>query len=410
MWQPWKWYPRRSVILLLSLVSVGLGCCSENALSMNGGAVGVCYLLGMTPRASDPASREKQGGNPVTIMAPPAALPAVPPAVDRPHSDDPIENIVGQSRYALLLRRQVVGSLSRQHLLMAIDTFQQGMAFVPEGDVAVKAGMEFVDEEASGGPADRSHAGCLIHVGPFFLDRWPVTNRQYYEFVVAGGYGDMALWDPRILPAVLEMVDQTGLPGPRFWRNGCYSAGEEDLPVVGIGWYEAAACARWLGKRLPSDAEWVKATAWPVAIDAKTLIQRRYPWGDAMDRALANIWGSGPGCVVPVRAFAEGASVGGIYQLIGNVWQWTDGDFCAGANYGKLELPTPMKSIRGGAFDTYFDTQVSADFRSGENPLSRRHNIGFRCAIGMHDVVLGRADLEAPEAGAAMAEGGEART
>jgi gamma-glutamyl hercynylcysteine S-oxide synthase len=56
----------------------------------------------------------------------------------------------------------------------------------------------------------------------------------------------------------------------------------------------------------------------------------------------------------------------------------------------------PMKSIRGGAFDTYFDSQANAQFQSGENPLSRRHNIGFRCAIAMRDIVLAQPASEAP--------------
>jgi gamma-glutamyl hercynylcysteine S-oxide synthase len=49
-----------------------------------------------------------------------------------------------------------------------------------------------------------------------------------------------------------------------------------------------------------------------------------------------------------------------------------------------------MKSIRGGAFDTYFDIQATCQFQSGENPLARRHNIGFRCAVGVCDLLLAR--------------------
>jgi len=85
----------------------------------------------------------------------------------------------------------------------------------------------------------------------------------------------MGLWDARIWPAVLEMVDQTGLPGPRFWKDGCHAEGEEDLPVVGVSWYEAQACARWMGKRLPSDAEWAKAACWPLSTDGPALVERR---------------------------------------------------------------------------------------------------------------------------------------
>jgi iron(II)-dependent oxidoreductase len=246
-----------------------------------------------------------------------------------------------------------------------------------------------------------SSPGRVVQVQRFFLDRYPVTNEQYYEFVAAGGYEQVALWEESILPAVLDLVDRTGMPGPRYWRDGCYLPGEEYHPVVGVSWYEAAACARWLGKRLPSDAEWVKAGSWPVAISPSACQQRKYPWGDTMDRRRANLWGAGPEKIVPVHAFAEGVSVGGVYQLVGNVWEWTGGSFRATDHLvGELTLPSPMKSIRGGAFDTYFDNQATCHFGSGENPLSRRHNIGFRCAIGVCDLLLTRSAhcQEAPPA------------
>ena len=166
-----------------------------------------------------------------------------------------------------------------------------------------------------------------MHVAPLFLDRYAVTNRQYYEFVAAGGYRDMTLWDQQTWPAVLDLVDQTGKPGPAFWQHGRYLPGEDDLPVVGVSWYEAQACARWLGKRLPTDAEWVKAACWPVATDGTAMIQRRFPWGDSLDRSRANLWGSGPNRVVAVGEFPSGASVGGIYQMVGNVWEWNASDF-----------------------------------------------------------------------------------
>jgi iron(II)-dependent oxidoreductase len=156
---------------------------------------------------------------------------------------------------------------------------------------------------------------------------------------------------------------------------------------VGVSWYEAAAYARWAGKRLPSDAEWVKAGAWPVTLSETARLQRKYPWGESMDRRRANTWASGRGRIVPVTEFADGVSVGGVHQLIGNVWEWTTANLGSRSSQPYLSLPTPMKSIRGGAFDTYFETQATCQFQSGENPVARKHNIGFRCALGVCDVV-----------------------
>ena len=298
-----------------------------------------------------------------------------------------VAQMLDQDRHALLLRRQVSANLSPAQFALTLRFLGERMALVPDGDVEL----------------DEGDTSRLVTVERFFLDRHPVTNRQYYEFVSAGGYEQAALWDEAILPAVLDFVDRDGNPGPKCWRNGAFPAGQEKHPVVGVCWFEAAAYARWVGKRLPSDAEWVKAGAWPVRISSTAQVQRRYPWGDAMDRNRANLWGSGPGRTVPVDQYPGGTSAGGICQLIGNVWQWTASPY-RGASLPADQLPvagltlsSPLRSIRGGAFDTYFDRQASCQFQSGENPQKRRGNIGFRCAIGVRDLTLVQSGAEVPQ-------------
>jgi iron(II)-dependent oxidoreductase len=193
---------------------------------------------------------------------------------------------------------------------------------------------------------------------------------------------------------MLQFVDRTGQSGPKAWENGRYPVGKEDHPVVGISWFEASAYARWAGKRLASDAEWVKAAVWPVTAEGSRLMQRKYPWGDAMDRNLANLWGSGPGDTIPVMKHAEGMSVGGVQQMVGNVWEWTSTSFGAWEPAAvRLETDIPLKSLRGGAFDTYFEAQAQCQFQSGDSPLARKHNIGFRCAIGFHEIAERREEV-----------------
>jgi iron(II)-dependent oxidoreductase len=135
-----------------------------------------------------------------------------------------------------------------------------------------------------------------------------------------------------------------------------------------------------------------------VPVGPESRVQRKYPWGNAMDRGRCNLWGSGPGTTAEVTDFSEGMSVGGVYQLIGNVWEWMASNFGApGLPTAELALPTPMKSVRGGAFDTYFENQASCQFQSGEQPVARKHNIGFRCAVSLCDVVLSLQPSEEPE-------------
>jgi iron(II)-dependent oxidoreductase len=297
----------------------------------------------------------------------------------------PVESLVDemlkQNRYALLLRPQLVENLSVDQLMRTRAALADGMCLVPEGQVVLHRGLEVCDGEAAYGTLS-------VHVSAFYLDRYPVTNAQFHDFVASGGYEQMAIWDQEIWPAVLDFVDQSGHPGPRYWHNGRYPRGEAKHPVVGVSWYEAAAYSRWAGKRLVTDAEWIKAGSWPVALEGHPLLQRRYPWGEAMDRARANLWGSGPGRTVSVEEFPGGVSVGGVQQLIGNVWEWTADAFgLESSEAGSGLEKTHFKSLRGGAFDTYLDTQATCHFQSGDRAMARKHNIGFRSAINLGDLV-----------------------
>lgn len=319
-------------------------------------------------------------------LAPVTSASPEPPRArtKRPPSASLVDQLVEQRRIALLLRPQVAASLSREQLEAAQQALDDAMAIVPEGLVAVYARAYEHSDERTVKQSER-----LIQVDGFFLDRLAVTNREFLDFLDDGGYEQMSLWDEAIWPAVLGFLDRTGQPGPRFWANGVFPSGQGEHPVVGVSWYEASAFARWAGKRLPTDPEWIKAGSWPVITENGKPAQRRFPWGDAMDRRKVNLWGSGFNGTVPVASLSAGASVNGVQQLVGNVWEWTSSPFGTWEPAGRrIETASPLKSIRGGAFDTYFETQAHCQFQSGENPLARKHNIGFRCALGFCDVVL----------------------
>jgi len=307
-------------------------------------------------------------------------------------TDNLIAQLMDEGRYALLLRPQVIDNLNEEQFTATVSLLEEQMALVPPGEVLLDWQDGGLDDVRSEEDVANETPVRKVTVASVFIDRYPVTNRQYQEFVDAGGYDQMALWDEEVWPAVLDFVDETDHPGPRYWKDGHFLNGMAKHPVVGVSWYEAAAYARWSGKRLPSDAEWVKAGSWPIALAPGSVRQRRYPWGNSFENDRANLWGTGLGETVGVDEFADGVSVGGVYQMIGNVWEWTSGGY-GDPDDTTLVLGAPMKSIRGGAFDTYFENQATCHSQSGEDRINRKHNIGFRLALAACDLAPAAAQL-----------------
>ena len=104
-----------------------------------------------------------------------------------------------------------------------------------------------------------------IKLSPFLMDRTEVSNREFARFVQVGGYREPKFWKQPFLDddkpitfdaAMQRFRDATGRPGPATWKLGSYPDGEEDYPVRGISWHEAAAYASFAGKQLPSIHQW----------------------------------------------------------------------------------------------------------------------------------------------------------
>jgi iron(II)-dependent oxidoreductase len=297
-----------------------------------------------------------------------------------------VEDMLATGRYALLLRPETKRHLSQLQVVRAIRELDAAMALVPAGRVLLGQLAEQSNSTCGAADVDPKLARRnLVNVEPAYMDRFCVTNEQYQQFIDGGGYEQLEYWHEEALPALLDFVDQTGAPGPRYWHDGQFPAGDGNLPVVGISWYEASAYARWVGKRLPTDAEWTKAGAWPVESSPGRIAQRRYPWGESYDVRRAHLYGSGKLGPVAVDEYPGGTSVGGIHQLIGNVWEWTATPLVELGDQ-TLHVSESVISIRGGAFDTYFENQATCHFQSGEHPLSRRPNIGCRLALAMSDL------------------------
>jgi len=301
------------------------------------------------------------------------------PAPTEKLETDPLKALWQQERYSVILARREEWANHPEGKTICREAamrLEQQMALVPAGRASLPQGLV----DAQGAPE------MEFEVAPFLLDIHAVTNARFQRFVDAGAYEDFDLWPKSLWPHLIQMRDQTGQPGPRFWRNGRHDRALSRHPVVGISWYEAAAYARWIGQRLPTEAEWQMAATWRIKSDTDLL--RRFPWGDAMDRDRCNIWSSGVGATVPVDAYPGGAAPNGVLQLVGNVWEWTDADLTLTTETGApIIAEMDLKVTRGGAYDTYFESQASGLFRTGHIALARTHNVGFRCAMSLDDAV-----------------------
>lgn len=307
------------------------------------------------------------------------------PKIDRaPRNDHAVlvDQMIGNHRSALLLRPKLAKDLEPRSLQQAVERFRQDTCLISAGRVQLERWR--VDTDANSAPSDSTDC---VDVDAVFVERLAVTNGQYQAFVDQGGYEQKSLWHTSVWPAVKDFVDRTGMTGPKFWEEGCHAASKADHPVVGVCWFEAAAYARWIGMRLLTDAEWVRVACAPIEADGG-LVQRKYPWGNSFSNDKANLWTSSVGHSVPVADYAVGDTRSGVRQMIGNVWEWTSSNLRLWSGSESIELSEPMKSLRGGAFDSYLESRATCECRSADSPLARRHNIGFRCAVSARDVIV----------------------
>ena len=257
---------------------------------------------------------------------------------------------------------------------------ERDMVIIPAGSVSLAS---FSAEEVK--RRNEPEANMTVGVDALYLDRFAVTNGDFATFVDDGGYEKFELWPESILSLVLNFVDSTGCPGPAYWQNGRPPLDRIDHPVVGVSWYEAFAFAKWCGKRLPNCAEWQQAVSWADGGTGRS----RYPWGDAFNADMTNTWEARVHDTVPVSEFAKGATPNGIYQMVGNVWEWTDTLFeCECEDGSRIVTERPMAEIRGGAFDTYVPSQATGRFRSAQDVFARNHNLGFRLCLTANQLCM----------------------
>ena len=214
------------------------------------------------------------------------------------------------------------------------------------------------------------HSIRLMSVN-FFIDRTPVTNAQFAQFLSAKGTqaADGQTWYD---------IEDNDAQIHRRGSNWMADAGSENHPVVEASWYGAVAYCAWLGKRLPTEAEWEKA--------GRGTDGRKYPWGNEIpDRNRAH-FGAGWNDLRPVGGLPEGASPYDILDLAGNGWEWVSSAYLPihyNPKDGREDLNRlQVRVTRGGGHDSPPEelTTTQRGRHVSRNPHGGHHNIGFRCA------------------------------
>ena len=303
----------------------------------------------------------------------------------RPRADGRTEEqwrtLLNQARDALIRPE------SRNAPLIAAD-FVEEEAEKPPVPLHLLEDMELIPagEFKMGGSDDEAFQDELpvhdVYLDAFYIDKYPVTNAQFKEFVDANPQ-----WEkPRGFTFFHSYKFYDGYY-LHHWDKDNYPEERNDHPVVHISWYAAMAYARWIGKRLPTEAEWEKAAR-------GGLQDQKYPWGDMIDGGKAN-YEKRRQQTTPVGRYP--ANGYGLYDMVGNVWEWCldewdksfyafsskDNPICGGNIERIVQNYTNSKShhvIRGGSWYNSVENVRTAK-RSGVLPTYANSNIGFRCVI-----------------------------
>jgi len=234
---------------------------------------------------------------------------------------------------------------------------------------------------------DNEYEVHTVPVPAFEADQYMVTNRQYVDFMAAGGYETRVFWNDDDW----NWITAHGVSHPVFWKKASgewlYRTMFEETPLpldwpVYVSHAEAAAYARWAGKSLPTEGEWHRAAYGTV--DGS---ERRYPWGTEEPNSDFGNSDLGRWHPMPVNAFPRGSSAFGVKGMLGNGWEWTSTVF---APFPGFE---PFQFYRGYSAD-FFDGKhfvmkggsartaacmLRSTFRNWFQPHYQYVYAGFRC-------------------------------
>ncbi len=248
----------------------------------------------------------------------------------------------------------------------------ENMVLIPEGEFQM--GCDDYQSDKSEKPVH------TVYVDAFYIDSFPVTNLQYKLFLDANPQ-----WkSPKIID-IYRMRKYRDTDYLMTWDRNKVPTGKEEHPVTWVSWYAAMAYAQWLGKRLPTEAEWEKAAR-------GGLEEKKYPWGNSIDDSYAN-FGINIGETTPIGNYP--ANNYEVYDMVGNVSEWCldkwDEKFysysphinpiAGGSTERIIETHSKLREervIRGGSWHTDLE-DLRISYRTGLAPSKTESFIGFRC-------------------------------
>jgi formylglycine-generating enzyme required for sulfatase activity len=253
--------------------------------------------------------------------------------------------------------RETIGRVNQQ-LAAAQQEELQGLALrgirPPEGMVLIPAG-EFLMGAEDGLPDARPMH--RTYLSSYWIDQHEVTNERYRACVLSG--------------VCSPPKDSQAFEDPRRAQH----------PVANLTWSQARTFCQWAGRRLPTEAEWEKA--------ARGTDGRRYPWGNSVEAVKGRLKGgdvkAGGNGIVPVGSQLETASPYGVFDLVGNVWEWVK-DWYAEDFYAIAPSRDPQGPLRGsfrvlrGGDWSESVLELRASYRGWDEMTYWGPTLGFRCA------------------------------
>ena len=199
------------------------------------------------------------------------------------------------------------------------------------------------------GPEDPAH---IVDIDPFYIDIYEISNADYKKYMEATGYEK-----------------------PEFWDNPEFN--DPRQPVVGVNWRDAVNYCVWKNKRLPTEAEWEKASRGKRPVT--------YPWGDDPPSGKTANFNEEHKKSLPIGSFEAGKSDYGVYNLSGNVAEWVnDYHYALYYLFSSKKNPKgaksgPYKVVRGGHWKSNAE-DIRLTYRNASAPSVKKETLGFRCA------------------------------